>query len=148
LEVYFQTQKPISHFQASHGFQDRTYDLLKIGITWEREDLYCRIEKRVDQMIAAGWIEEVRTLLDSGYSHNLKSMKSIGYRHLTSHLHGEMGLPEAIDLTKRDTRRLAKRQLTWFRADGEIRWFSPDRENEGLIEATVKQFIESGSMNP
>jgi tRNA dimethylallyltransferase len=148
LEVYCQTRRPISDFQLAHGFQDRPYEVLKIGLAWEREDLYRRIEKRVDQMIKTGWVEEVRALLDSGYSRNLKSMKSLGYRHLASHLYGERGFAEAIERIKRDTRRFAKRQLTWFRADEEIRWFGPDPENEPRIEALVKNFIEAGAARP
>jgi tRNA dimethylallyltransferase len=148
LEVYFQSRRPISDFQLAHGFQDSPYEALKIGLAWEREDLYRRIEKRVDQMIQAGWVEEIRALLDSGYSRKLKPMKSLGYRHLASHLHGERGLAEAIELIKRDTRRFAKRQLTWFRADEEIRWFGPDPENDPRIEEHVKEFIESGAARP
>lgn len=148
LEVYSQTRRPISDFQLAHGFQDSPYEVLKIGLSWEREDLYRRIEKRVDQMIKAGWVEEVRALLDSGYSRNLRSMKSLGYRHLASHLYGEMGLAEAIEGIKRDTRRFAKRQLTWFRADKELRWFGPDPENDLRIEGFVKEFIESGAARP
>ena len=148
LEVYSQTRRPISDFQLAHGFQDRPYEVLKIGLAWEREDLYRRIEKRVDQMIEAGWVEEVQALLDSGYSRNLKSMKALGYRHLASHLHGERGLAEAIERIKRDTRRFAKRQLTWFRPDAEIRWFDMNPENESRIEALVKKFLDSDPANP
>jgi len=148
LEVYTQTRRPISDFQLAHGFQDSPYEALKIGLSREREDLYRRIEKRVDQMIEAGWIEEVRALLDSGYSRNLKSMKSLGYRHLASHLYGERGLAETIEAIKRDTRRFAKRQLTWFRADEEVRWFGPDPENDPRIEKHVKEFIEAGAARP
>ena len=148
LEVYLQTQRPISQFHATHGFQDRIYEVLKIGLAWEREELYRRIEKRVEEMIAAGWVEEVRALLNEGYSRSLKSMKSLGYRHLASHLCGEGGLADAIALIKRDTRRFAKRQLTWFRADGAIHWFGPNPENEDQIDALVKNFIESGAASP
>ncbi len=143
LEVYSQTRKPISYFQSAHGFQDSPYEALKIGLVWEREALYRRIDLRVDQMIAAGWIEEVRDLLDSGYARSLKSMKSLGYRHLASHLQGERGLAETVEMIKRDTRRFAKRQLTWFRPDEEIRWFDLNPENESRIEALVKKFLDS-----
>ncbi len=143
LEVHAQTRRPISHFQRAHGFQERPYEVLKIGLVWEREELYRRIEKRVDQMIESGWVEEVRLLLDSGYPRSLKSMKSLGYRHLAAHLHGETGLPEAIAMIKRDTRRFAKRQLTWFRADEEILWIDPRPENDPRIEALVKNFLDS-----
>jgi tRNA dimethylallyltransferase len=148
LEVYSRTRRPISDLQAAHGFQEKPYDTLKIGLCWEREELYRRIEERVDRMIAAGWVEEVRALLDFGYSRGLKSMNSLGYRHLASHLHGEKGLPEAVAMIKRDTRRFAKRQLTWFRTDEEIRWFHLLPENVSGIEALVKKFLEAGPAPP
>jgi len=141
LEVYFQSSKPISLLQKEHGFRETPYKILKIGLFWEREELYRRIEERVDQMIAAGLIEEVQSLLQQGFSRDLKAMKSLGYRHLAAHLHGETGLPEAVALIKRDTRRFAKRQMTWFRADTEIRWIVPTKENEPLIERWVKDFL-------
>jgi len=147
LEVYFQTRRPISHFQAAHGFKDKPYELLKIGLARGREDLYRRIEKRVDQMMAVGWADEVRGLLDAGYSRSLKSMRSLGYRHLASYLQGERELAEAVERIKQETRRFAKRQLTWFRADEEIRWLQPGPEKESQIEALVKEFIESGDRN-
>lgn len=147
LEVHFQTQRPISHFQRVHGFQERPYTVLKIGLAWEREELYRRIETRVDRMIEAGWVGEVRELLASGYPRTLKSMKSLGYRHLAAYLDGEADLPEAVAMIKRDTRRFAKRQLTWFRADAEVHWFDPNSEPEARIEALVKSFLDSATGN-
>jgi tRNA dimethylallyltransferase len=143
LEVHAQTQRPISDFHRAHAFQERPYEILKIGLGREREELYRRIEDRVDQMIAGGWVEEVRMLLDSGCSRSLKSMRSLGYRHLAAFLQGETDLPEAVAAIKRDTRRYAKRQMTWFRADEEIHWFEPDSENDLRIEALVKKFLET-----
>lgn len=143
LEVHAQTQRPISDFHRVHAFQERPYEILKIGLGREREALCRRIEDRVDQMIAGGWIEEVRMLLDSGCSRDLKSMRSLGYRHLAAFLQGETDLPEAVAAIKRDTRRYAKRQMTWFRADEGIHWFEPDSEIDLRIEALVKNFLET-----
>jgi tRNA dimethylallyltransferase len=142
LEVYTQSSMPISLLQEEHGFKEAPYRLLKIGLLWDREELYSRIEARVDQMMAAGWPEEVQSLLQRGYSRDLKAMKALGYRHLTAHLYGESSFKEAVDLIKRDTRRFAKRQMTWFRADKEIRWVTPSAENVTLLEKGIEEFIQ------
>jgi len=142
LEVQAQARRPISDFQRDHAFQERPYAVLKIGLFPQRENLYRRIEERVEQMIAGGWIEEVRMLLNSGYSRNLKSMSSIGYRHLAGFLQGETDLSETIAAIKRDTRRYAKRQMTWFRADKEIHWVDPNGQNESGLETLVKNFLD------
>lgn len=148
LEVYFQTRRPISEFQVAHGFQEKPYETLKIGLSRDREDLYRRIDLRVDRMIADGWVEEVRTLLRSGYSRELKAMNALGYRHLASHLCGGEGFKQTVEAIKRDTRRFAKRQLTWFRTDGEVCWLSPEPENEAKIEDLARRFFASGERAP
>jgi tRNA dimethylallyltransferase len=141
LEVYSLSQKPISHLQKEHGFRENPYQVLKIGLQCGREELYRRIESRVDEMMKKGWLDEVRSLLERGYSAGLKSMRSLGYKRLASHLSGEMDLDRAVQLIKQDTRRFAKRQITWFKADPEIRWFSASRESCGPIEAAVSLFL-------
>ncbi len=87
-----------------------------------------------------GLVEEVRGLIEKGYSLDLKPLQSVGYRHMGLYLIGAMSLDEALSLMQRDTRHLAKRQLTWFRADNEIRWFHPGRDKSKIIE-TVKEFL-------
>lgn len=142
LEVYSLGRKPISLFQREHGFRDAPYDVLKIGLCCERKDLYRRIEIRVDRMVEMGWVDEVRSLLNQGYGPGLKSMQSLGYRHILSHLFGDLTLKEAIHLVKRDTRRYAKRQITWFKADPEIFWFPVNQENFHTIESMVQRFCK------
>lgn len=142
LEVYRQAGKPISRLQEEHGFREKPHKILKIGLFWNREDLCRRIDERVDRMIASGWVEEVRSLLEEGYSRELKSMKSIGYRHLAAYLDGETGIEEAISLVKRDTRRFAKRQMTWFRADAEIQWIFPEEDCFPAIREKIEIFFE------
>jgi tRNA dimethylallyltransferase len=129
LEVVEATGRPLSALHAAHGFLDRPYDALKIGLTLPREELYRRIEARVDLMVAQGWLEEVRRLLRR-YAPEIKSLQALGYRHLVAVLHGALSLEEAVEQIKKETRRYAKRQLTWFRADPEVRWFSPDQTEE------------------
>lgn len=99
------------------------YNLRLIGLTMEREKLYSRINMRVDNMLEQGLIEEVKELLKQGYSENLNSMKGIGYKEIVNYLQGEISLEEAIEDIKKNSRRYAKRQLTWFRHMSKIDWF-------------------------
>jgi tRNA dimethylallyltransferase len=141
LEVYSLGGRPISLFQGEHGFGESPYDVFKIGLCCGRENLYKRIEIRVDRMVEMGWVDEVRCLLNLGYGPELKSMQSLGYRHIISHIFGGLTLKDAIRLIKRDTRRYAKRQLTWFKADPEIFWFPARQENFRPIEGMVESFL-------
>lgn len=124
IEIHELTGKPASEFRKRHRFEKRRYDALKIGLTLEREELYRRIDARVDRMIAAGLVEEVRGLL-ARHGASCQPFSAVGYREIVAHLRGEVELPEAIRLTKQMSRNFAKRQLTWFRADPEIRWCDP-----------------------
>jgi len=125
LEVHQATGRPVSDHHKDHGFQDTRYRTLKIGLTMDRDILYDRINKRVDLMLASGLLEEVKWLLDHGYASTLKSMQSIGYRHMADYIEQRLTWDECVRVFKRDTRRYAKRQLTWFRADPEIEWMEP-----------------------
>ncbi|NPA94530.1 MAG: tRNA (adenosine(37)-N6)-dimethylallyltransferase MiaA [Thermodesulfobacteria bacterium] len=101
--------------------------IFKIGLIFSRHKLYSRIDKRVDMMLEQGFLEEVIQLLKKGLSPALKPLQSIGYRHIISYLLGEKELSQAIFEMKRDTRRYAKRQITWFRKDPSIKWFNPEQ---------------------
>jgi len=122
LEVYKLTGKSISEFQKEYKRETR-YEFLQFGLNWPREILYKNIETRVDKMIEQGLIEEVKNLLQKGYDEKLNSLNTVGYKEIIAYLKNETGLEEAIRLIKRNTRRYAKRQLTWFRKDGRINWF-------------------------
>ena len=136
LEVQQLTGVPLSCYQKEHAFAMRRYETLQIGLTVDRELLYQRIERRVDQMISDGLFKEVNSLLASGYGRELKAMRSIGYKEAAAHLCGELSIEEAVRLIKRDTRHYAKRQLTWFRADPDILWFEyPEKFVNILAEA-------------
>jgi tRNA dimethylallyltransferase len=142
LEVYHLSRRPISQFQREHGFGESPYQVLKIGLSAAREELYRRVESRVEEMMEKGWLEEVRTLLERGYSRGLKSLQSLGYKRLTAHLAGEMDLPPAVHLIKQDTRRFAKRQVTWFKSDLDIRWFPAFPESRVSIQALISDFFQ------
>jgi len=142
LEVYRLTGKPISQWQQEHAFNERPFETLTIGLWRERAALYDRIEQRCDRMIEAGLIDEVEDLLDKGYSFELKALQSVGYRQAGLFLQGQMTLPQALSVMKRETRRLAKRQLTWFRGDKEMRWFHPEAER-GKIRRLAEEFLNA-----
>jgi tRNA dimethylallyltransferase len=125
LEVWECSGRPISAWQREHGFREHPFRVLKIGLSIPRSELYARIDARVQRMMAQGLQEEVAWLLKHGYAPELKSMQSLGYRHLVRYLTGRTGLAEAVATMKRDTRRYAKRQMTWFGRDPEIRWIHP-----------------------
>ena len=133
LEVYERTGHPISAFRQRHRFEEAPYHVLKIGLTLEREDLYCRIDRRVDGMIERGLKEEVQRLLEMGYAPSLKTMQSLGYKQMAEHLVGTYDLSETIRRIKRDTRRYAKRQITWFKADNQIRWAEYPRQRDVIV---------------
>ncbi len=121
LEVYHQTGKTMSAFQKEHRFAKPRYSLKKIGITLPRELLYQRIERRVDAMVAAGWLEEVQQLLKK-YPADGQGLKALGYREWVAHLQGTISFEETVALIKKKTRHFAKRQETWFRSDPTICW--------------------------
>jgi tRNA dimethylallyltransferase len=122
LEVVEGTGKPISAWQKETPCP--SYDCLRIGLNAPRAVLYERIEQRVDCMIERGLVDEVKGLLERGYTEELNSMQGLGYKQVVFYLKNRISLDETIALIKRDTRRFAKRQLTWFRKDDRIHWFS------------------------
>ena len=140
LEVFETTGIPISTYQQSHQFSEKPYEMLKIGLNMDRDRLYERIDQRVEAMLSAGLLEEVRFLLKKGYGKSFKSMQTIGYKHMIAFLENEMSWDEAVRTLKRDTRRYAKRQLTWFRKDPEIEWINPQCGNR--ILETARNFLD------
>ncbi len=123
LEIYELTGTPASEFRKVHGYGEKRYHALKIGLNIDREALYQRIDERIDGMIEAGLIDEVKGLVQR-YGPDAQGLRAVGYREFVRHLQRELSLDEAIELAKRNSRRFAKRQLTWFRSDDEINWFN------------------------
>lgn len=136
LEVYELTGKPISALQQQWRMEESRYPFRAFGLDMPREVLYRRIEDRVDLMVTAGLIEEVKGLLDRGYPRNCVAMQSFGYKELIDYLDGVRTLDEAIALLKQNTRRFAKRQLTWFRNDPRIEWLDTSQFSsmEGIVD--------------
>lgn len=137
LEVYLLSGEPMSRIKARRkslgGFR-----ILRIGLNFERSLLYDRINRRVEDMFERGLVQEVRNLLEAGLPLDSKCFEAIGYRHVAAFIQHELTLAEAIELTRRDTRRYAKRQLTWFRRDGEIQWISkPGEDPRAFTESMI-----------
>ena len=139
LEVYQATGKSISAWRNEHGFRERYFNLLKIGLNRPRQELYDIINRRCERMIQDGLLDEMRALVARGYSLELAPLRSIGYRQMGQVLQGRQSLDAALEEMKRETRHLAKRQLTWFRNDREILWFHPEQHSE--IIDSVKSFL-------
>jgi tRNA dimethylallyltransferase len=139
LEIIELTNKPFSALVQGHGFQDFAFLALKICLQIDREELYHRINERSVLMVERGLIEETRNLLAMGYSPDLKPLKSLGYRHAVRCLEGLYDREEMVRQLQLDTRRYAKRQLTWFRADPSVIWLDPQRK-EHLVE-TIASFV-------
>jgi tRNA dimethylallyltransferase len=140
LEVYQLTGKPMSQWQQEHGFGDEPFDTLKIGLQRERVELYELINLRCDRMIAEGLLDEVRELAAKGYSLDLKPLQSVGYRQMGLVLQGMSKIEQAVEEMKQETRHLAKRQMTWFRGDHEIRWLHPENQRQEIIESVQRFF--------
>lgn len=126
VEIFQMTGKQFTSFRKN-TVKERPFRILKIGINQDRKILYERINMRVDCMIEAGLLDEAKTV----YPHReLNSLNTVGYKELFSYLDGNCSLEEAVDLVKRNTRKYARKQLTWFRRDQEIKWFEPDQVQE------------------
>ncbi len=147
LEVYRQTGIPLSRWQKNHAFEDCPYEVLKIGLMREREDIHRRIENRVDHMVRNGFGEEVRSLLNMGYGRYLKSMQGLGYKRMVEYLCKERDFEDAIYLIKEETKAYAKRQLTWFRSDREVQWVRYPEEGNRIMEM-AEQFLDRGRSKP
>ena len=141
LEVYHSTGKPISVWQKEHAFQEEPFEVLKIGLMRGRAELYDLINRRSEQMLEAGLLDEVRGLISRGYNLELKPLRSVGYRQIGEVLQGGKTVVEALDEMKQETRRLAKRQLTWYRADTDIHWYHPEKQQDEILGA-ARKFLE------
>ena len=128
MEVCLTSGKTYSSLREGK-IKKRNFNIIKIGLNTKREDLYERINIRVDEMMKHGFLDEVKQL--KSYKH-LNALQTVGYKELFDYLDGKMELDSAINLIKQNTRRYAKRQLTWFRRDEEIKWFEPGNETDIL----------------
>ena len=129
LEVCITTGRPYSE-QRSGSRAERPFNIVKVGTDMPREELYDRINRRVDMMVADGLIEEARAMYPKRH---LNALQTVGYREIFDHFDGKCTLEESIELVKRNSRRYAKRQMTWFRRDERVGWFSP-KDIDKIVE--------------
>jgi tRNA dimethylallyltransferase len=122
LEVYRITGRPISQLQSEQP-EKLSYEAYQIGLLWDRKELYQRIEERVEEMLSSGLEAEVKALISMGYSRSLNALNTVGYKEVFDYIDGEIDREEMVRLIKRNTRRFAKRQMTWFNRDRRIHWF-------------------------
>lgn len=142
-EIMLLTGRRLSDLRETHNFRERHLDAITFCLNLDRERLYERVNARALAMFDAGLVEETARLLQEGYSPDLKPMKAIGYRHVIRHLKGEWSLEETIERLQRDTRRYAKRQLTWFRANPEVVWLEPTGMSRAM--EAIRVFLEESA---
>jgi len=129
LEIYRGTGEPFSSFQGKNKVQ-RSFKVIKLGIDWERAELYDRINRRVDLMLEAGLLEEAKILYPQ---RALNALQTVGYREFFNYFDGKIALKEAVELVKRNTRRYAKRQLTWLRKEKNLEWIKAGTSVEEVV---------------
>lgn len=134
IEVFETTKQTITHHQEISRLEPPKYDYILYGLFMERQSLYERINRRVDDMLENGLVNEVKGLLDKGYHEDLVSMQGLGYKEIVWYLDGKVTYDEAIYLLKRNTRRFAKRQITWFKKVEGIKWIEA---NENCVENNI-----------
>ncbi len=143
IEVFETTGEGIREFQESF-IPTKDYSCVLIGLTRDREELYRRIDIRVDHLMEAGLVKEIESLLEKGLTEDSISMKGIGYKEVISYLHGEYDLAEAVRLVKQNTRRYAKRQMTWLRRYKDMSWFYlSEYETEEKVLSAIFELIRS-----
>lgn len=141
LEFYHQTGMPISQHNEEERKKESPYSFAYFVLNDERSRLYERIDRRVDQMIDEGLVDEVRALKLRGYDRKMVSMQGLGYKEILSYLEGECSLEEAVYILKRDTRHFAKRQITWFKRERDVIWLPKDQYNydeTAILEAMLR----------
>ncbi|MCX8105422.1 MAG: tRNA (adenosine(37)-N6)-dimethylallyltransferase MiaA [Ignavibacterium album] len=143
IEVFKISGKPIwqHHIESVNNPE---FDFVQYGLLWDRKKLYENIETRVDEMISLGLLDEVKMILNKGYSKELNSLNTVGYKELIDFIENKITFEEAINLIKRNTKRYAKRQMTWFNADKRINWIEINSfdEIEEIAEKILKEYYE------
>ncbi len=149
LEVFHLLGHPLSDLHRRHAFRERPFSPLLVGLTRDRSALYARIERRVEVELVKGLVQETRALLDKGYGRHLPSMKGLGYRQIAGYLAGEYDDAEAVRRLKRDTRRFAKRQMTWFRKEPSVVWLDlHDKESAQQVTERILKTVHAHFASP
>lgn len=145
LEFFHLTGEKISEHNKKERAKETPYNACYFVLTDDRNLLYERIEKRIDQMMDAGLLDEVKALKAKGFTRDMVSMQGLGYKEILQHLEGEISLEDALYILKRDTRHFAKRQLTWFRRERDVIWVDKsafDRDEDKILAYLLKHLKE------
>lgn len=144
LEYYHQTGQKISDHNAEERQRTSPYNYKYFVLNRNREELYRRIDLRVDKMLEAGLLDEVKALKNMGYTRDMVAMKGLGYKEVLDYLSGEITLDEAVYRVKRDSRHFAKRQLTWFRRERDVTWVELDgRDEDEVLEKLISMLVKA-----
>ena len=141
LEYYEQNNEPISKHNEQERTKESPYNFAYFVLNDMRQNLYNRIDKRVDIMMEEGLLDEIQKLKNMGYTKDMVSMQGIGYKEMLRYLDGEYSLEDAVEKVKQESRRFAKRQLTWFRREKEVIWI--DKDKYDYDEGSIMMFIEN-----
>jgi len=145
LEYFHQTGQKISEHNAQERQRTSPYNHLYFVLNRDRAELYRRIDLRVDMMLEAGLLDEVKKLKEMGYTRDMVAMKGLGYKEILDYFSGEITLDEAVYRVKRDSRHFAKRQLTWFRRERDVTWVELDgRSEDEVLEGLIAQLKAKG----
>lgn len=148
LEIFEITGKKMSEQYSNFRKENNDYKYIYIALNTDREKLYENINLRVDKMLEEGLIEEVRNLVKNGYSIEDNSMKAIGYKEVLEYIQGEIEYNEMVEKLKRNSRRYAKRQITWFKRDERVKWFFRDKSSkEEIIEEIIDMYTRRENEN-
>lgn len=137
LEVYEQTQIPISVHQKKHNFKKTRYPSIMIGLNRDREDIYRRIDERVLKMMEMGWINEAKALYDN-WGGDVPAFQLIGYKEIREYFEDKLREDELIPTIQKASRQYAKRQLTWFKGEKDIHWINASKKTKGILEEIIK----------
>lgn len=138
MEVFNSTGIRMSEWQDIHGFKKPHYNALKIGLKKDRSELYARINRRVEDMLDAGWIKEVEGILSMGYNQKEKPFSGIGYREILLFVNGVISYEDMVKEIKKRTRNYAKRQFTWFAREKDINWYTYPEETDSILSITSR----------
>lgn len=142
MEIFLLTGRTVSQLEKDHGFREPRYDILKIGLKKEKDELYARINQRVNDMFTQGWVEEVKNILSMGIIDTVKPFSSIGYKEILLNIKGSILYEDMVKDIQKHTRHYAKRQFTWFAKEKNMDWFEYPEDSESITKKVV-EFLET-----
>lgn len=142
MEIFLLTGRTVSQLEKDHGFREPRYDILKIGLKKEKDELYARINQRVNDMFTQGWVEEVKNILSMGIIDTVKPFSSIGYKEILLNIKGSILYEDMVKDIQKHTRHYAKRQFTWFAKEKNMDWFEYPEDSESITKK-VAEFLET-----